>query len=71
MTGSGRSKDSMGHQPRSMPRRYDTHGAVRTALPSIYSSRRCPFHKLGLHEIGGLVVSKTQTEPPRVFRRLF
>ena len=31
MTESARSEDSMGCQPRSMPRRYKTHGAARCA----------------------------------------
>ena len=40
MTGSARREDSMGRQPRSMPRRYETHGAARTALERIYSASR-------------------------------
>ena len=40
MIGSARSEDSMGRQPRSMPRRYATHGAARTALERIYSGSR-------------------------------
>ena len=40
MTGSARSEDSMGRQPRSMPRRYETYGAARTALERIYSGSR-------------------------------
>ena len=37
MTGSARIEDSIGRQPRSMPRRYETHRAARTALERIYS----------------------------------
>ena len=40
MIASARSEDSMGRQPRSMPRRYATHGAARTALERIYSGSR-------------------------------
>ena len=40
MTGSARSEDSMGRQPRSTPRRYETHGAAWTALERIYSGSR-------------------------------
>ena len=39
MIGSAGSEDSMGRQPRSMPRRYETDGAL-TALERIYSGNR-------------------------------